>query len=108
MNRFLISINAILGTILMAGPVQAQWRGYGPGCGMMGWGHHGLFWFGPILMVLFWILVVLCIIWFVRSMARSRKDKTEDSAIDIVRKRYAKGEITKEEFEKMKDDLTKT
>ena len=40
MNRFLISVNAILGAILMASPVQAQWRGDGPGCGMMGWGHH--------------------------------------------------------------------
>jgi putative membrane protein len=106
MNRFLFSLNAIFGAILMASPAQAQWQGCGPGYRMMGWGHHGPF--GLVLMVLFWILVALCIIWFVRSRAHSRKDRSEDSAIDIIKKRYAKGEITKEEFEKIKDDLTKT
>jgi putative membrane protein len=106
MNSFLISINTFFGTILMAGPAQAQWRGYGTGCGMMGWGHHGVVW--PILMVLFWIAVILCAVWFVKSMAHARKDRAEESAIDIVKRRYAKGEITKEEFETMKNDLTKT
>jgi putative membrane protein len=106
MNRFLISVYAILGAILMAIPAEAQWRGYGPGCGMMGWGHHGLLW--PIPVGLLSILVILSIIWFVRSMARSRKDGTEDSAIEIVKKRYAKGEITREEFEKIKEDIAKT
>lgn len=105
MNRFLISVSAFLGAILMVSPAQAQWRGYGPGCGMMTWGHHGFLW--PILMALFWIIVILCVIWFAKSMAHSRKDRTEESALDIVKRRYAKGEITKEEFEKIRDDLTK-
>ena len=36
---------------------------------------------------------------------KSRLKLRNESAIDILRERYAKGEITKEEFEKMKKDL---
>jgi putative membrane protein len=105
MYRFLISVNTVLSAILTANPAQAQWRGDGPGCGMIAWGHHGPF--GPFFMILFLIVIILCVIWFVRSKSHFKQDRLEDGAIDIVRKRYAKGEITREEFEKMKDDLTK-
>lgn len=71
----------------------------------MGWG--GM-WFGPF----FWLLIIGVIIWVVVISINNsrRKDLSnnfpqQESALDILKKRYAKGEITKEEFEQMKRDL---
>ncbi len=93
------------------GQALAQWRGPGgweTGPGMMGWGI--LTWFGPIMMLIFWIALILAIIFFIRwlifSAKGSRQLKPEDSALDILKKRYARGEIDKEEFEEKKKDLS--
>ena len=71
----------------------------------MGWG--GM-WFGG----LFWLIIIGGIILAVVTMMNSnrRRDQSgslprQDSALDILKKRYASGEITKEEFERMKKDL---
>jgi putative membrane protein len=99
---------SFVSSILPAGPVQTQWRHYGPGYGpgMMGRGMGG--WFGLIIMIVFRILVILGIGYLIRTVSGSRRKGTGDSALDIIKKRYSKGEITKEEFEKLKDDLKKT
>jgi putative membrane protein len=71
--------------------------GYG-----MGWG-----WFGPILMIVFWVLVIAGIVYLVKTIAggRSSTFSKEETAIDILKKRYARGEIDAEEFSRRKKDL---
>ena len=94
-----------------AGDVFAQGRGsdWGHGPGMMGWG-YGMGWIGMIFMAVFWIAVIVGIIFLIRWLVIStrtedHKARHEDSAIEILRKRYARGEINKEEFEEKKKDL---
>lgn len=75
----------------------------------MHWGEYG--WgmgFGWFFMVIFWVLVIVGIVYAVKLIAGgSKKEEKEVTALDILKKRYAKGEITKGEFEQMKDDLMK-
>jgi len=62
---------------------------------------------GWLFMALFWGLVLAGIIALVVLIARrSESHRTDsESAMDVLKKRYAKGEINREEFERMKDDI---
>lgn len=65
-----------------------------------GWGWGMMFG-----MIVFWVLLVIAVMYFFRwNSSRYSGDKKE-SALDILKKRYAKGEISKEEFEEKKKDL---
>lgn len=70
------------------------------------------FGFGWIFMVLFWGLVIWAIVSLVRGVSgggccghHGRQGHRDGDALDILRERYAKGEISKDDFEKMKGDL---
>ncbi len=80
--------------------------GYSP-WGMMG----GFGLWGGITMLLFWVLivggVVALVVWLV-GLSKPGTTITRgqsDAALEILKVRYAKGEITKEQFETMKRDL---
>ncbi len=74
---------------------------------MMDFGVLGMGWmfFGWIFMILFWGAVVLLIIWIYKQVTGTKDVASVESALEILNKRYAKGEIDKKEFEKKKKDL---
>jgi len=70
--------------------------GYGP-CEMMGpWMGVGFMW------IVFLVILAVAAYLIVRSTRQARPGETP---LDILKMRYAKGEITKEEFEQKKKDL---
>jgi putative membrane protein len=76
----------------------------------MGWGYYGMGWIGMIIMIAFWVAVIVGIVFLIRWIIHStgssiRKGDPEDSPLEILRRRYARGEIQKEEFEIKKKDL---
>lgn len=76
---------------------------------MMGFGYgYGAGWLGVILMILFLALVIILIVVLARGLIGQNKKSSDDhgnSALDILKDRYAKGEIDKTEFEEKKKDL---
>lgn len=76
---------------------------------MGGFGFGGLL-FGGLLMLLFWVLVIGAIIWLVVTVARGGQASIAthtpgQTPLDILKMRYARGEITKEQYEQMRQDL---
>jgi putative membrane protein len=71
--------------------------------GMMVWGVLS-FLFGLIVLFLFVLAAAYAVKW-VWSQRSERMTGREESALDIVRKRYAKGEIGKEEFDRVKREI---
>jgi putative membrane protein len=63
--------------------------------------------FGWIVIVVSFILIVFAIVHLVRigSGGAGGQDSTCDTRLDVLKKKYARGEITKEEFEAKRKDL---
>jgi putative membrane protein len=70
-----------------------------------GWGVHSFF--GGLVWIVLSILVVLLVIRLMRSNTSHFHHEYRDNsrALDILKERYAKGEINKEEFEVKKKDI---
>jgi putative membrane protein len=96
----------MLTTLITPGWVVAQERGY-----EWGWGMHPMWWMGGawgfgmmLMMFIFWGLVIAGLVLGIRWLISESKGRSGDSALEILRQRYARGEINKEEFEAKKKD----
>lgn len=59
---------------------------------------------GGIFMILFWGGFIALIIWGVNKFVK-RESASGNSPLDLAKERYARGEITREEYERIKKDL---
>lgn len=70
--------------------------GYGFGFGLPGIG-----------MWIFWILLIVLVVWAARAfVGQATPGKAGSSALEILRARYARGEIDRDEYESKRRDLT--
>lgn len=79
--------------------------GYGgPGDG---WGHMMPYGYGGMFMWILFLIVIGVVLYVVIRGAQSSSTggASGETPLDILKKRYAKGEITKDQFEQMKKDL---
>lgn len=90
--------------------------GFHGGCGIGGYSaYNGNFgWMGLVGMgmhILFWIFLILLVLFFVRHYRKYYKGSFlrfhENDALNILRERFARGEIETEEYEKKRDELLK-
>lgn len=80
------------------GPMMGSWGGM-----MDDWGGFGII--GWLSMILFWGLLILGVVALLRYLTRSGQGKEDKTPVDILKERYAKGEINKKQFEEMKNGL---
>jgi len=72
---------------------------------MMGMG----FGFGGIGMIIFWIVILAALVYFVKYLVTQDKHHEGDTgAMEILKKRYASGEISKDEFNRLRHELKRT
>jgi Predicted membrane protein len=75
---------------------------------MMGGYGMGGFGFGGFFMILWWILVIVGIVVLVKwllGQGASHGGGSGGRALDILKERYARGEIDEQEYQKKKQDL---
>ena len=63
-------------------------------------------WWVIIWIVVFWGGLIALIVWGIKKLTERGDSTTKRNPLDIAKERYAKGEISKEEFEQLKKDLS--
>ena len=110
MKKYIVLILVLSFIVFIPASVFAQgmmgWYGNGYN-NMMGYVYSPFGFLGLLFMVIFWALVVSAIVLIVKWVFSfsNRKTGEHSSALDILKERYARGEINKEEFEQKKEGL---
>jgi len=74
--------------------------GYGNSVGWLGMG------FGMIMNLAFTALIIMAVVWVFKEVFRGgHKQEASTGALEILKERYARGEITNEEYQRIKNEL---
>ncbi len=70
-------------------------------------GEGGSMWFGGGFMWIFWILLIVILVWIIKAVINTGSDNnlSEDSPLEMLKKRYARGEIDEQEYECRRKEL---
>lgn len=96
---------------MMTGGMMGNWQnqiekgGVSSMMGNFGFG-SGFNFFGWFFMILFWALIILGIVALIRLLAKGG-ESNKKTPLDILKERYAKGEIDQKEYEIKKKELEK-
>jgi putative membrane protein len=103
-----VVIGALVLVILLVSLLGGLMMGWGMmGPGMMGWGALGFNPLGWILMLVFWVLIIggvaLLALWFLREATPAAAGPSAPArSLDILKERFARGEISREQYEEMR------
>ena len=71
--------------------------------------HEGMGWwmaFGWVWMVIFWGGLIALTIWGIKKLTERSGSALKGTPLDVAKERYAKGEISREEYTQLKKDLS--
>jgi len=71
------------------------------------YGHSdGMFFGGGILMWVFWLILLVVLVFVLKNVfGLGSKNSSSNEALEILKQRFARGEIDEDEFEKRKKQL---
>jgi len=103
----IVALVVLLGVSLLGGRGYGGWGMMGPGM-MGGWG--GLPFMGPVFGLVFICLIIGGVVWLVQSRSREESrlgsgPTATETPLEILKRRYASGEVTKEQLEDMRRTL---
>lgn len=100
-------LKRIFSIVIMLPPLTFFACAQGPNNPMGNWGHMMGYGYGGGFMWVILVVLVSVVIYFLLQASKSKGSagSTTETPLDILKKRYAKGEIDKEEFEQKKKDL---
>ncbi len=68
----------------------------------------GGMWFGGGFGWIFWIVIIAVLVWVIKMASdkgSASRSSNDDSPLEILKKRYARGEIDEQEFERKRKEL---